>query len=381
MKKNLIQANIKAKAFTLSLAMAAFLPATSYGHGTGHANFSSQPDAHAPIGVMADHMHKTGEWMLSYRYMHMDMNGLLRGSKSLSAGDYNANTDFMVRPKEMTMKMHMLGLMYAPSDNITLMAMAPWLDNEMDLAMSGMSMGSDNMHSDNMHSGAMTSGSMTESNFSTDASGLGDITLGALIKLPWPGSLLNSRHQRLHANVTFTLPTADSSERDTTPMSENALLPYGMQTGFDTWQLETGITYGGNQARGNFSWGAQLLWKTALENNNQGYKPGNQLTLNSWLAYRLSHQLSFSLRLNHIDKDAIEGSDKRINPMMAATAVPANYEQEKTSLFLGANYLFTEGNLKGHRLAAEIGRDIDEDYAGIGMDSGTVFILGWQKAF
>ncbi|WP_274038533.1 hypothetical protein [Thalassomonas viridans] len=32
-------------------------------------------------------------------------------------------------------------------------------------------------------------------------------------------------------------------------------------------------------------------------------------------------------------------------------------------------------------LAAEVGRDLYEDYAGIGMDSGTVFIFGWQKAF
>ncbi len=32
-------------------------------------------DGHAPIGVMGDHMHHKGEWMLSYRYMHMDMEG------------------------------------------------------------------------------------------------------------------------------------------------------------------------------------------------------------------------------------------------------------------------------------------------------------------
>ncbi|WDE12890.1 transporter [Thalassomonas haliotis] len=371
----------KAKPLLLTSALLAsvssMLPAVSYGHGTDHPSFSSQVDAHAPIGVMADHMHKSGEWMLSYRYMHMDMDGLLQGNSKLSASDYAANTNFMVRPKKMTMQMHMLGLMYAPSDEVTLMAMLPYIDKDMDLIMNNMNMQSQNvpaMHSSTMHAA-------NSSSFNTASSALGDITLGALIKLPWPGSVLDSKNQRLHANVTFTLPTGDISKRDTTPMADNALLPYGMQTGFDTWQLETGITYSGNQARGNFSWGAQLLWKTAVENNDQDYKAGDQLTLNSWLAYRVSHQLSLSLRLNHLDKDAIEGSDSRLNPMMAATAVSDNYEQQKTSLFLGANYLFTGGSLKGHRLAAEVGRDIDEDYAGIGMDSGTMFMLGWQKAF
>ena len=381
MKKNFTPARRKPQALTFSLAITALLPAIAFGHGSGHTSFSSMPDGHAPIGVMADHMHKTGEWMLSYRYMHMEMDGLLQGNNRLSAADYDANTGFMVRPKEMTMQMHMLGLMYAPSDDITLMAMVPLLRNEMDLAKSGMSMEAGNMHSSTMTSDTMQPETMTEHTFSTDASGLGDISLGALIKLPWPGSVLDSKNQRLHANITFTLPTGDTSKRDSTAMSENALLPYGMQTGFDTWQLETGITYSGNQARGDFSWGAQMLWKTALENNEQGYKAGNQLTLNTWLAYRLSHQVSLSLRLNHIDKDAIKGSDSRLNPMMVATAATANYEQQKASLFLGANYLFTGGSLKGHRLALEAGRDIYEDYTGMGMDSGTVFMLGWQKAF
>ena len=148
--------------------------------------------------------------------------------------------------------------------------MVPFMRNKMALAMTGMSMGSEPKTADAMTSAPMSMSANGGDSFSTDSSGLGDIKLGALIKLPWPGSVLNSRHQRLHANVTFTLPTGNSSERDNTAMMANAVLPYAMQTGFDAWQLETGITYGGNQARGDFSWGAQILWKTALENNDQG---------------------------------------------------------------------------------------------------------------
>ena len=45
----------------------------------------SRPDAHAPIGVMGDHTHDKGEWMLSYRYMYMNMTGNRVGTDSVSA--------------------------------------------------------------------------------------------------------------------------------------------------------------------------------------------------------------------------------------------------------------------------------------------------------
>ena len=55
---------------------------------------ASRPDGHAPITVMGDHMHAMGEWMVSYRYMTMEMENLLKGSDSVSpagAGFMNQN--------------------------------------------------------------------------------------------------------------------------------------------------------------------------------------------------------------------------------------------------------------------------------------------------
>ena len=42
---------------------------------TSLADQISLPDDHAPIGVMGDHAHKAGEWMLFYRYGFMKMDG------------------------------------------------------------------------------------------------------------------------------------------------------------------------------------------------------------------------------------------------------------------------------------------------------------------
>ena len=48
--------------------------AVSAHEDAGSDNWSgARPDGHAPIGVMGEHTHKAGEWMFSYRYMHMSM--------------------------------------------------------------------------------------------------------------------------------------------------------------------------------------------------------------------------------------------------------------------------------------------------------------------
>ena len=47
----------------------------------------SRPDSHAPIGVMGDHGHKTGEVMLSYRFMAMGMQGLQSGTSTVEIAE------------------------------------------------------------------------------------------------------------------------------------------------------------------------------------------------------------------------------------------------------------------------------------------------------
>ena len=43
--------------------------------GGGSHHGAIRADGHAPIGVMGDHPPKTGEWMLSYRFMRMHLEG------------------------------------------------------------------------------------------------------------------------------------------------------------------------------------------------------------------------------------------------------------------------------------------------------------------
>ena len=69
--------------------------------------------------------------MLSFRQMRMKMEGM-RSSETSRASQDVFNANYTVTPTRMTMEMTMLGVMYAPSDKMTLFAMLPYLDSSMD---------------------------------------------------------------------------------------------------------------------------------------------------------------------------------------------------------------------------------------------------------
>ena len=64
-----------------TVAVLLLYPLTVLHAGAGHG---PRADSHAPIGVMGDHLHGAGEFMISYRYMHMDMAGSRIGTRRVS---------------------------------------------------------------------------------------------------------------------------------------------------------------------------------------------------------------------------------------------------------------------------------------------------------
>ena len=71
---------------------------------------SGRPDGHAPIGVMGDHAHGAGEFMVSYRFMPMAMAGLRDGTDSVEPDDVTRadGYGYMVSPVDMDMTMTMV---------------------------------------------------------------------------------------------------------------------------------------------------------------------------------------------------------------------------------------------------------------------------------
>lgn len=288
--------------------------------------------------------------MLSYRYMNMAMNGLRQGSNSLSTE--MALQDFMLVPVDMDMEMHMVGVMYAPSDRVTLMAMFNHLSHDM-LIQNRMG-----------------------GRFRTQSDGMGDTGLSALVKLKQWGN------NHLHANLGFTIPTGSINPRDTTPMGPNSLLPYPMRLGSGTHDLKLGVTW--NRYLDDYSLGAQLMSTLRTGENDQNYRLGHENQFSFWAAKSLSHDWSLSARLTAKNRQSIKGNDPRL--MMMANMTPtANADfsgGDWVDLNVGINYVSNANNwTNGHRLALEYGHPLMQALAGTQMETAGMLTLGWQKAF
>ena len=260
------------KYLALVLSFAFFLPT--------YAD-TSRPDGHAPAGIMGDHSHGAGEWMLSYSYMDMSMDGNRDGTNSISLDDIllPAPGTYMVAPTDMTMRMHMVGVMYAPNDFLTLMLMANFLETDMN------------------HVTAMGGA------FETSTSGLGDSSISGIF------SLNKTENSDTLLNIGVLLPTGSIDETGVTPASApNATqLPYPMQTGSGSYAIQPGLThtYWGD----NWSLGAQIKGTFYLDDNDRDYRLGNVLETSVWTARPVSESLSFSARLAWKEWQNIDGAD------------------------------------------------------------------------
>lgn len=330
---------------------AASIPLDARHDGDGWS--AGRPDGHAPIGVMGDHTHSKGEWMLSVRFMRMYMEGTRDGTTSIPDQDLLVPNGgpYMVVPTRMTMDMLMLGAMYAPSDDITLTAMLPYQWKDMDhlTAMGG--------------------------TFTTRTDGVGDVKLGGLFDF-WEHG-----RQASHFNLAVSVPTGSITETGVTPASAPAetQLPYPMQLGSGTWDLLPGITYLGQTDR--WSWGGQWIQTIRLGTNDRGYTLGPRTDLTGWGAWRASDSLSLSLRLVGALWGNIDGADPDLNPAMVYTADPDKRGGRRVDLAAGVNWYVQRGLLRGNRLALEFGVPVYQDLDGPQLETDWTLTLGWQLAF
>ena len=353
--------------------------------GGGDHHGAVRADGHAPIGVMGEHLHKQGEWMLSYRFMRMNMEGSRIGTDEVSPqeivttvpnlnpvvtpGGMTVVPPFLrVVPTKMTMDMHMFGGMYAPTDNTTLMAMLPYIRKEMDHVT---------FQAPNPMMGIPPDNTNIIGGFTTKSEGIGDLKFSALHRL------YDDAVNHVHLNLGISAPTGSIKKRDTIldpfGRTPEVRLPYSMQIGTGTWDLLPGITY---HARvGDVSWGAQYMAEVRLESeNSQGYAFGDKHTVTGWVAYQFASWISTSIRAEYMTQGDIDGFDPEIGGPVQ-TANPAFYGGERLDLMGGVNLVVPHGPLKGHRLAFEAGAPVYQDLNGPQMQTDWTFIVGWQKAF
>ena len=303
---------------------------------------SARPDSHAPISVMGDHTHNEGEFMVSYRNMQMDMNGLQDGTQSVSSQEV-LDSGYMMTPTKMTMTMHMFGLMYAPTNKTTMMVMLPYIQKDMDMLMAS---------------------GMTPS---MDSEGLGDIKVGAL------HNIFSEASRKIHLNLMMSLPTGSIDEED----DSRNVMAYAMQLGSGTFDLLPGITYTA-QAE-SFSYGAQAQATIRLGENDRDYTLGNRYKLQSWVQIPVHQRVSLSLRLAYEDWDNISGKDDELDDLIGITPTADADLQGGNLLSAGIGINVTLP--KGHRIALEYNKELEQDLDGPQMAQDDTLTLAWQLAF
>ncbi len=315
---------------------------------------ADRPDGHAPIQVMADHTHSKGEIMISYRYMLMNMNGNGDGTNELSNSEVlRPNGPYMVTPIEMPMEMHMLGLMYAFSDDITVMAMVPYLQNSMD------------------HATAMGGA------FTTESSGIGDIKISALYKF------YDKKNSRLHWTFGLSLPTGSIEERDDTPMGANSLLPYPMQIGSGSFDFKPSLTYL-TQSK-SLSFGSQLGATIRLNDNDNNYRKSNVYQSTSWLGYKLTDWVAPALSFKLSGWSNYDGRDPRydmaLNNNVVHTVDPNLKAGTRADFGFGLNFQGPDGPLHDLRLAVNFDLPIYQSLDGPQMRTENMLTFGLQYTF
>ncbi len=313
---------------------------------------ADRPDGVAPVGIGVDRTLPSGAFELSYRYARMEAAGLKLGSEAFDF--FDALDLFTFVPEARSAEAHLVTLGFGATDAVTLSLSGSWVEKR-------------------------RSAGNEEVLFTNESSGLSDIEVDALWEVyaagPW----------RSHVQLGLVLPTGSIDEAGDFPASQSAgaasdvQLPYDMQIGAGAWALVPGI--GGQVMNEVGSVGGQVRGFFSLAENDRGWKPGNRVDGEVWLAYRFSDFVSVSSGVRASASNAIQGFDSALETLRDPGDLALSLASERVDLPVGVNLRMTEGPLAGHRIGIEAVWTVHEEVDGPSLASDWGFSIGWQKEF
>ncbi|MEQ8786024.1 MAG: transporter [Pirellulaceae bacterium] len=338
-------------------------PADSAGPGgsfvaTGGDSYSimeGRPDTHAPAGVMGDHFHEPGEFMVEYKLMHMEMNGNRFGTTRVSnvAALDVTGISFAATPISMTMDMHMLHLMYGFTENMTLWLMPMYMEAEMNHLR---------------RPGSMPA-AVRGPTFTTLNSGFGDTAFGGLVRL------YEGNTDILLLNAGWSVPTGNINHRTSTPTGMPGEFPYPMRLGSGSFNAIPTLTY--KQFWQTNHMGVQLGANLPTHKNFSGYANPNQFWATSWFSQVIGESTVLSFRTEGAWRGDVAGADPQLNPMMISTANPNMRGGEWINLGYGGMYQFFDGS----RLNVELVQPVYQNLRGVQLETDLTLWASWSKAW
>lgn len=285
------------------------------GHDMSHMEMGpgSQLIYNPAFGDDVYHTHPAGMWMVNYKFMYMDMNGLGAGSSNVKTADvgYRRNTpySYMMIPTGMSMTMQMMMAMYGVTDELTVMAMGNYQTKKM-----GMLMDMGPMRPITVEAPMETSG-------------FGDTEIRGIYKFS----------KYLNGSLGLSLPSG-STNMVTVMMGTNYRAPYDMQLGDGTYDLKPALTLSNTTDDGNWNYGAQAMYTWHTGNNANGWRYGDNLQAMTWVQRALGPASAW-FRLTYNDSGSIRGQDTEIARMITGAPMPdavtSNYGGQRLDTILG----------------------------------------------
>jgi hypothetical protein len=304
-------------------------------------------------------VHPAGMWMVNYKFMHMNMSGLRSGSSDIDQDKIGYMRgrpyNYMMIPTGMTMDMHMMMVMYGITDRLTMMVMAGYLENKMDMLMD------------------MGMGKMINREPPMRISGYGDTELRGIYRIG----------NNLVGSIGLSLPTG-SINNTIKMMGKEYRAPYDMQLGSGTYDLKPALTYTNLSADAKWNWGAQVGCSYHIGNNENDYSLGDSLKATGWLQRAFGPAVSW-LRLAYSNTGHIRGKDAEIdklnNPATGTGAPmpdadPAFYGGQRTDAMFGVS--FTKGRFS---IGIEGGAPLYQYLNGLQMKTTWFLNSGLQVMF
>lgn len=262
------------------------------------------------------HTHPAGEWMVNYKFMHTNMNGLRDGTSNVDTAEvgYKRNTpyEYMMIPTSMTMDMHMFMVMYGITDDLTVMGTANYQVNSMSMLMDmGPMMGISEM-------APMTT------------SGFGDTELRGIYKI----------NSCFNGSLGFSFPTGSIDETVQAMGRHHA--PYDMQLGSGTVDIKPALTYSQLSDDALWNWGAQAQYVHHIAENSNDWSYGDSVKTTAWIQRALGPFTGWT-RFVYSYAGEINGQDPEIRKLLQEASMPdadpENYGGQRLDWLLGVSFV------------------------------------------
>lgn len=354
----------------MKLAIRAALPALTAlcAAPAAHAQDTAQdpeivvesPLLHPAAGLMNEHMHDGGEAMIGVRWQRWHSAGANQsGTDEIADADILA-AGYMMRATEMDMDMVMLDLMFAPTDDITLMVMPHYMWHRMTMVGIDPDGGAGGGHHSIPFGETMT--------HSTE--GFGDTLVSASYRLA------RSPGFGAHATLGVWVPTGSDGLKD----HDGNFVHYGMQPGGGTWDIEPAVTIYGRS--GAFGWGAQGSYRYRTEDHNEsGFAFGDLGRASGWVSYAASSSVGLTARAEYTHEGKVQGHYNAGHNHAAPPDRQENYGGDVVRAGLGVNLALPLSGSNRPQLGAELSVPLLQDLNGIQVPEGWRLSLALSQAF